>query len=148
MSFDYEKTGERKIKSELTRDLRNANWTFFMACFEKINWVIVTEQWKSHHATFMPFSEISIKAKFDLRFSTLYRFKKEYVHRFRENNLSSSKELSHRDGLWEILKFALLKFSYLYWHWSFFICTKLYIPSTLNIAILQWHTHLNVCAVK
>ena len=26
--------------------------------------------------------------------------------------------------------------------------TKLYIPSTLNIALLQWHTHLNVCAVK
>ena len=25
---------------------------------------------------------------------------------------------------------------------------KLYIPSTLNIALLQWHTHLNVCAVK
>ena len=25
---------------------------------------------------------------------------------------------------------------------------KLYIPSTLNIAFLQWHTHLNVCAVK
>ena len=26
--------------------------------------------------------------------------------------------------------------------------SKLYIPSTLNIALLQWHTHLNVCAVK
>ena len=25
---------------------------------------------------------------------------------------------------------------------------KLYIPSTLNIALLQWHTQLNVCAVK
>ena len=34
-----------------------------------------------------------------------------------------------------------------------FVCfftlhAKLYIPSTLNIALLQWHTHLNVCAVK
>lgn len=28
------------------------------------------------------------------------------------------------------------------------IKAKLYIPSTLNIALLQWHTHLNVCAVK
>ena len=26
--------------------------------------------------------------------------------------------------------------------------SKLYIPSTLNIAFIQWHTHLNVCAVK
>ena len=25
---------------------------------------------------------------------------------------------------------------------------KLYIPSTLNIALIQWHTQLNVCAVK
>ena len=25
---------------------------------------------------------------------------------------------------------------------------KLYIPSPLNIPLLQWHTHLNVCAVK
>ena len=24
--------------------------------------------------------------------------------------------------------------------------SKLYIPSTLNIALLQWHTHLNVCS--
>ena len=30
----------------------------------------------------------------------------------------------------------------------FMISSKLYIPSTLNIALLQWHTHLNVCAVK
>ena len=28
------------------------------------------------------------------------------------------------------------------------LLSKLYIPSTLNIALLQWHTHLNVCAVK
>ena len=26
--------------------------------------------------------------------------------------------------------------------------SKLYIPSTLNIDLIQWHTHLNVCAVK
>ena len=25
---------------------------------------------------------------------------------------------------------------------------KLYIQSTLNIGLIQWHTHLNVCAVK
>ena len=25
---------------------------------------------------------------------------------------------------------------------------KLYIPSTINIALMQWHTKLNVCAVK
>ena len=25
---------------------------------------------------------------------------------------------------------------------------KLYTPSTLNIVLIQWHTHLNVCAVK
>ena len=25
---------------------------------------------------------------------------------------------------------------------------KLYIPSTINIALIQWHTQLNVCAVK
>ena len=25
---------------------------------------------------------------------------------------------------------------------------KLYIPSTLNITLIQWHTQLNVCAVK
>ena len=31
---------------------------------------------------------------------------------------------------------------------QFDIVPKLYIPSTLNIALLQWHTHLNVCAVK
>ena len=26
--------------------------------------------------------------------------------------------------------------------------SKLYIPSTLNITLIQWHTQLNVCAVK
>ena len=26
--------------------------------------------------------------------------------------------------------------------------SKLYTPSTLNIVLIQWHTHLNVCAVK
>ena len=31
---------------------------------------------------------------------------------------------------------------------GFLLRAKLYIPSTLNIALLQWHTHLNVCAVK
>ena len=82
-----------------------------MACFEKINWVIVAEQCKSHHATFMPFSEISIKVWFEI-FYTLQIQKR--MHRFRENYLSSSKELPHRGGLWEILKFALLKFSYLW----------------------------------
>ena len=30
----------------------------------------------------------------------------------------------------------------------FIYTPKLYIPSTLNIVLLQWHTHLNVCAVK
>ena len=31
---------------------------------------------------------------------------------------------------------------------DFLLATKLYIPRTLNIALLQWHTHWNVCAVK
>ena len=31
---------------------------------------------------------------------------------------------------------------------KFWLKSKLYIPSTLNIALLQLHTHLNVCAVK
>ena len=25
---------------------------------------------------------------------------------------------------------------------------ELYTPSTLNIVLIEWHTHLNVCAVK
>ena len=28
------------------------------------------------------------------------------------------------------------------------LMSKLYTPSTLNIVLIQWHTHLNVCAVK
>ena len=30
----------------------------------------------------------------------------------------------------------------------FMICSKLYIPSTLNIDLILWHTQLIVCAVK
>ena len=32
--------------------------------------------------------------------------------------------------------------------WYFVMKTKLYTPSTLNIDLIQWHTHLIVCAVK
>ena len=32
--------------------------------------------------------------------------------------------------------------------WIFGLFSKLYIPSTLNITLIQWHTQLNVCAVK
>ena len=31
---------------------------------------------------------------------------------------------------------------------QFVVRPKLYIPSTLNITLIQWHTQLNVCAVK
>ena len=31
---------------------------------------------------------------------------------------------------------------------AFSIPPKLYIPSTLNIGLILWHTQLNVCAVK
>ena len=31
---------------------------------------------------------------------------------------------------------------------NFWACPKLYTPSTLNIDLLLWHTHLIVCAVK
>ena len=52
--------------------------------------------------------------------------------------------------------FIFTRFFFLIFSLSFFslllilsVCSpKLYIPSTLNIALLQWHTHLNVCAVK
>ena len=33
-------------------------------------------------------------------------------------------------------------------HVGFIILAKLYTPSTLNIDFIQWHTQLNVCAVK
>ena len=55
--------------------------------------------------------------------------------------------LFSRTRIWlllSILKTILVFYFGLSFNWD----PKLYIPSTLNIALLQWHTHLNVCAVK
>ena len=38
--------------------------------------------------------------------------------------------------------------NFLCFHKKSMLWSKLYIPSTLNIDLIQWHTHLNVCAVK
>ena len=49
--------------------------------------------------------------------------------------------------LWSYYGLKRLKFYYISVH-ILRTTSKLYTPSTLNIDFIQWHTQLNVCAVK
>ena len=59
-----------------------------------------------------------------------------------------SRQIATAKNFCDFLTFFILQQFHEFFHDEFKLLTKLYIPSTLNIALLQWHTHLNVCAVK